>query len=669
MLLKKKDMSATPEKSLQEKMIEKEEAAATKERMAEELIEGKLNPFKNPLAAATAIVALTLSLLHIFYAYNGVIEAWTLRFTHVCLILLMCFLMKPTGRASVKDKPCLGTVWDIVCIVATLAVGIYILSDISGFQTRAGALTKTDVFMGTVFIVLVLVAARRTVGNVMVILCLFFLAHTSFSQYFPGFLNGPPSSLKSIVNWIFASTEGVFSTPVGVMASYIFLFVLFGSLMIHTGAGQLFIDFALVATGRMQGGPAKAAVVSSAIMGTVSGSVAGNVVTTGTFTIPLMKRVGFDPKFAGAVEACASTGGQIMPPVMAATAFIIAETMGVPYIKVVLAAIIPALMYYWSIFKMVDIESYIRDLKPLPADELPDIKKEFKEKGHLIIPLAVLIITIFMGMTAAKSVAIAIALIFIVSSVRPSTRMSITEILAAFEEAAKSAVPITAACAAAGIIIGSLATSGLNVRLTSIITGLAGGSIPLLLIFTMIAAIILGMGMPTAGVYITLAALVIPALVNAGVNLYAAHFFPFFFGVFSSVTPPVCLASFAAAGIAGTDPMKTGIESFKLGFIALAMPFFFVVNPSLLAQASALICIKEGFFAIIAVNCLGHAIKGWWGKQLPAWERVLLVGFVILLLMPYTIFEVAGTVGYLLLWLHHRKDMEARKARGEGSEA
>lgn len=661
-MLFKKNKSSVQEKSLQEKMIEKEEAAASKEHMAEELIEGNLNVFKNPMAAATAVVALVLGLLHIFYAYNGVIEAWTLRFTHVILILLMCFLMKPTGRDSVKDKPCPGTVWDIVCILATLVIAVYILSDISGFQARAGALTEADVYIGALFIFLVLVAARRTVGNVMVILCLFFLAHTAFSPYFPGFLNGPPNSLKSIVNWVFASTEGVFSTPVGVMASYIFLFVIFGSLMIHTGAGQLFIDFALACTGRMQGGPAKAAVVSSAIMGTVSGSAAGNVVTTGTFTIPLMKKVGFDPKFAGAVEACASTGGQIMPPVMAATAFIIAETMGVPYIKVVTAAIIPAAMYYWSIFKMVDIESYIRNLKPMPADELPDIKTEFKEKGHLIIPLAVLIVTIFMGMTAAKCVAIAIALIFIISSLSEKTRMSIPEILTAFEEAAKSAVPITAACAAAGIIIGSLTTSGLNVRLTSIITGMAGGSIALLLLFTMIAAIILGMGMPTAGVYITLAALVIPALVNTGVNLYAAHFFPFFFGVFSSVTPPVCLAAFAAAGIAGTDPMKTGFESFKLGFIALAMPFFFVINPALLAQASVPVCLREGFFALVAVNCLGHAIKNWWGKKLMIWERLVLVGCVILLLFPHLIFEIAGTVGYLLLWMRHRNDMAALKA-------
>lgn len=528
MLFKKDKQAASTgsEKSLQEKMIEKEEAAATKERMAEELIQGKISLFKNPLAVATALVAVVLALLHIFYAYNGVIEAWSLRFAHLTLILLMCFLMKPTGRASVKQKPTIGTVWDLVAIAATLVVAVYIFSDIAGFQNRAGMLNKMDVIMGAIFIVLVLEAARRTVGKVMVILCLFFLAHTAFSHYFPGFLNGPPSSLKSIVNWIFASTEGIFSTPVGVMASYIFLFVLFGSLMIHTGAGELFIDFALVATGKMQGGPAKAAVVSSAIMGTVSGSAAGNVVTTGTFTIPLMKKVGFPPAFAGAVEACASSGGQIMPPVMAATAFIIAETMGVPYIKVVVAAIIPAAMYYWSIFKMVDIESYMQDLKPLKQEDLPDLKAEFKEKGHLIIPLAVLIIVIFMGMSAGKSVAIAIALIFIVSSLRKSTRMSITEIICAFEEAAKSAVPITAACAAAGIIIGSLVTSGLNIRLTSIITNLAGGSVPILLIFTMIAAIILGMGMPTAGVYITLSALVIPALVNAGINLYASHFSP-----------------------------------------------------------------------------------------------------------------------------------------------
>lgn len=240
MLFKKDKQAASTgsEKSLQEKMIEKEEAAATKERMAEELIQGKISLFKNPLAVATALVAVVLTLLHIFYAYNGVIEAWSLRFAHLTLILLMCFLMKPTGRASVKQKPTIGTVWDLVAIAATLVVAVYIFSDIAGFQNRAGMLNKMDVIMGAIFIVLVLEAARRTVGKVMVILCLFFLAHTAFSNYFPGFLNGPPSSLKSIVNWIFASTEGIFSTPVGVMASYIFLFVLFGSLMIHTEIGR-----------------------------------------------------------------------------------------------------------------------------------------------------------------------------------------------------------------------------------------------------------------------------------------------------------------------------------------------------------------------------------------------------------------------------------------------
>lgn len=375
-----------------------------------------------------------------------------------------------------------------------------------------------------------------------------------------------------------------------------------------------------------------------------------------------MKKVGFDPKFAAAVEACASTGGQIMPPVMAATAFIIAETMGVPYIKIVQAAIIPAAMYYWSIYKMVDLESYIRDLKPVNPEDMPDIKAELKSKGHMLIPLVVLIITIFMGMTAGKAVAIAIALIFIVSCFKKSTRMSVPEIFSAFEEAAKSAVPITAACAAAGIIIGCLMTSGLNIRLTSIFTDIAGGNVVILLILTMVAALILGMGMPTAGVYITLAALVIPSLVNAGINMYAAHFFPFFFGVFSNLTPPVCLAAFAAAGLAGTDPMKTGVESFKLGLIALVMPFFFVVNPALLAQASVPACIKEAFFALVAMNCLGHAIKGWWGKKLLLVERLLLVGCVVLLLLPSTVFEIVATAIYVLLWIRHRKDMAAVKA-------
>lgn len=551
---------------------------------------------------------------------------------------------------------------DGALIILTIAISLYVLINYKAYANRGGMLIPLEVVLGGIYIALLLEATRRCVGVSMVVLALFFILQTRFSQYFPSFLKGPPTQFKSIVYWVWSSSEGIFGTPLGVMASYVFLFVLFGALMNRTGAGKVFINLALALAGKKRGGPAKAAVISSAVMGCVSGSAAGNVVTTGTFTIPLMKKVGYTPEFAASVEACASTGGQIMPPVMAATAFIIAEVMGVPYLTVVKAAIVPALLYYFSIFRACDVKAAILNLQPLTSEDIPDIKKELKEGWHLLLVLLFLIVAIVMGYSVAYSCGMSIILLLIVSSCRKSSRMTVRDVLAAFEETVRGAAPITIACAAAGIIIGCLTTSGLSVRLTSIIVRMAGGNIFILLAFTMLCAIVLGMGMPTAGVYVTLASLIIPALVQAGIPLTAAHFFPFFYGVFSNLTPPVCIAAFAAAGIAGSAPMKTGFASMRLGLIAMILPWAFAFNPSLLLEGSLPRILIEIPLALIAVDALVYAMNGWCKRKLPIWSRIAFFACCIMLITPIAPLEAVGAGGYAALMLYYRGFRRNRNA-------
>jgi len=620
-------------------------------------LDGKIGFITSPFSAMLMVIALSMTVMQLYIGFDNVVETYCLRFTHLSLLMVVCFITKPAhGKTRGTGKPwdLLFNVLDGILILLTIAIALYVLLNYKAYANRGGMLTPLEVLLGTLYIVLLLEATRRCVGVSMVILALFFILQTRFSQYFPSFLKGPPTPLKNIVYWVWSSSEGIFGTPLGVMASYVFLFVLFGSLMNHTGAGRVFINLALALAGKKRGGPAKAAVLSSAVMGCVSGSAAGNVVTTGTFTIPLMKKVGYTPVFAASVEACASTGGQIMPPVMAATAFIIAEVMGVPYLTVVKAAVVPALLYYFSIFRACDVKAAILNLQPLSDEDIPNIKAELKEGWHLLLVLLFLIVAIVMGYSVAYSCGMAIILLLVVSSCRKGSRMSVRDLLAAVEETVRGAAPISIACAAAGVIIGCLTTSGLSVRLTSIIVNMAGDNVIILLAFTMLCAIVLGMGMPTAGVYVTLASLVIPALVQAGLPLTAAHFFPFFYGVFSNLTPPVCIAAFAAAGISGSPPMKTGFASMRLGLIAMILPWAFAFNPSLLLEGSITRILVELPLALIAVDALVYAMNGWCGRLLPIWSRALFFACCIMLITPMMPLEAAGAAGYVLLMVWYR---------------
>jgi len=443
--------------------------------------------------------------------------------------------------------------------------------------------------------------------------------------------------------------NGIYGIPLMVMATYIFLFILFGAILMESGAGRFFINLALALTGSRRGGPAKASIVSSALMATVSGSAVANVVTTGTFTIPLMKKIGYRPRFAAAVEACSSSGGQIMPPVMGAAAFIIAEFLSIPYLKVCLAAFFPAILYFFSIFIMVHFEAAKHDLAMLEKEELPNAKEELKRGGHLFISLAVIIGLLVVGYTPMYAAFWAIVSVLALSFMKKETRMSPQRLLSALEDGATKAIPVSIACACAGIIIGSVFVSGLGLKFTNLIVTIAAGRLWMALFLTMVASLILGMGLTTTAVYITVAALVIPALVKMGVEPIAAHLFAFYFGLVSAITPPVALAAFAAAGIANSNPMETGFTSFRLGIAKYILPFVFVYGPGLVFVGSwieilrAIVATTLGLFALTIVT------EGWLYESVPIGIRALMFIPAVLLFLPHVHYNLVGVVVFIVL--------------------
>jgi TRAP transporter 4TM/12TM fusion protein len=624
-----------------------------KQSVLEWLLSQKKGLFRYPLELAVCFLSISLSIYHLFVAYAGSLEAHAFRSTHLAFVMILCFLLRPLGRKNWTDPKNAWFAVDMLCALLTLAVQVYTLWDLEAFIFRRGDLNQLDLWAGTVMLILLLEATRRAVGWAMVIIAGFFLLQTAFSDHFVGIFYGPPSSWFTMIDYLFMRENGIYSIPLMVMATYIFLFILFGAILVRSGAGRFFINVALALTGSKVGGPAKASVVSSCLMASVSGSAVANVVTTGSFTIPLMKRIGYRDYFAGAVEACASSGGQIMPPVMGAAAFVIAEFLNIPYLKVAVAGIFPALIYFFSIFVMVHFEARRRNLPTISAIELPSFKEEVKRGGHLFISIAIIIVLLIIGYTPMFAAFWAIISILVLSFLRPETRMSPVGLLSALEEGARMAVPVSIACAAAGVIIGCVFVSGLGLKFTNLIVSLAGGILPIALILTMIASLILGMGLTTTAVYITLAALVIPALTKMGVVPIAAHLFAFYFGLVSAITPPVALASFAAAGISGSNPMQTGFHSLRLGIAKYILPFVFVYAPGMVFVGSwdkIVLGIIGGFAGIYALTV---TTEGWCISRV-GWPVRILMGLCALLFFaPGLKVAASGLNLNMPYWLTH----------------
>ena len=423
---------------------------------------------------------------------------------------------------------------------------------------------------------LVLDGTRRAVGWAMVFVAGFFMMHALFAHKFFGFFYGPPTNLAKYIDTLFMTSDGIFGIPLYVASTYIVLFIIFGGILIRSGVGRFFVDLAIALTGHRTGGPAKAVVVASGMTGTVYGSAVANVVTTGSFTIPLMKNYGYRAKFAAAVEACASSGGQITPPIMGAAAFIMAEFLEAPYSYVILAAIIPAFLYFTTIYFMVHVEAEKHGIEKIDKSMLPNVFEVLKGGWHMLLSLVVLMGLLIYGYTAMKAGFWAIVSVIILSFLKKkNTRMTVVDFWELLKVGIKSTVPVTIACACAGIIIGSVFVSGLGLKFTQSVIELSGGMLFPLLCLTAISAIILGMGMTTTAVYITVAALIVPSLIQSGIIPVAAHMFAFYFGVVSTITPPVALASFAGAAIAKSPPMSTAVESSKVGIAKYIVPFAF----------------------------------------------------------------------------------------------
>ena len=535
----------------------------------------------------------------------------------------------------------------MVLILLALASGAHIIINYQAIVLRLGIPTTMDIAFGIIMILLILEAARRSSGWVLVIIAGVLLLYTFIGPWVPGILGHKGYSLSRVVSQMYLTTEGIFSTPLGVSASYIFLFIFLTSMLDKIGMGDFLLKIAMAVMGRYSGGPAKTAVIASGLMGTISGSAVANVVGTGTFTIPLMKRNGYLPHFAGAVEACASSGGQLMPPIMGAAAFIIAEFLGIPYISVVIAALIPAFLYYLGVFFGVHFEARRLGLRGLPKNQLPNTWRVLKEGWPYLIPIAVLIYYLgILQYTPIRSGFYAIVTAVVVSSFQKSTRLNWERIKETVLAAAQNTIAVAIACAAAGLVIGSINLTGMGLKLSAFIIGISGGQIWLALILTAVIALIMGMGLPTTAAYIVVGTMAAPALMEMGLQPLAAHLFVFYFAIISAITPPVALAAFAAAGIAKDDPMKIGFTAVKLAAGAFIIPFLFAMDSTLLAQGDFISVAWATLTAAIGMMALAGGAIGYLLKPATVWERLL---FIAGSLMMLAVGLATDLIGFVLI--------------------
>ena len=574
-------------------------------------------------------LSIGLAFYHLFVAVYGTPEGRSFRSVHLSVMMILAVFIYPVFRKSINDKIILpndekgnflrlfGSFYDLLIIISIIFVQLWTTWDVETFMMRYGDKYIGDIIVGSILIFLVLDGTRRAVGWAMVFVAGFFMLHALYAHKFFGFFYGPPTRLAKYIDTLFMTSDGIYGIPLYVASTYIVLFIIFGAILIRSGVGRFFVDLAISLTGHRTGGPAKAAVVASGMTGTVYGSAVANVVTTGSFTIPLMKNYGYRPRFAAAVEACASSGGQITPPIMGAAAFIMAEFLEAPYSYVVLAAIIPAFLYFVTIYFMVHVEAEKHGIEKIDKSMLPNVIDVLKSGWHMLLSLVVLIALLIYGYTAMKAGFWAIISVIFLSFFKSNTRMSVVDLLGAFESGIKSTVPVTIACACAGIIIGSVFVSGLGLKFTQSVIDLSGGMLFPLLCLTAISAIILGMGMTTTAVYITVAALIVPSLIQAGVTPIAAHMFAFYFGVVSTITPPVALASFAGAAIAKSPPMSTAVESSKVGIAKYIVPFAFIYNPALLMEGSYWISLYSLLSVLLAYWSMTLGLEGYLNKNPP----------------------------------------------------
>ena len=597
----------------------------------------------------TVVISVVFVLFQLYATLTGHITAQILRATHLAFIQLLAYLLFPASKKMRKDT----LPWyDVVLALIGASCWMYIVINFDTLVRRSGNNTALDVIIGVVGILILFESCRRIVGLPIMIIAGCFVFYAFVGKYLPGFMHHRGYSLQRVVCHLFYNTEGIMGTPIGACSTFIFLFILFGALLEKTGIGQFFIDVCNAIAGGASGGPAKVAVLSSALLGTVSGSSVSNTVGSGSFTIPMMKRLGYKGEFAGAVEASASTGGQLMPPIMGAAAFLMAESLGMPYITIVKAAIIPAVLYFTGIFITVHLEAKKMNLKGLPKDQLPKFMPLFLGRGYMLLPLLVIIYFLCTGKTAVFAalmgivscliIGFAVSLVDLAKGRRPT--FNVKDMVDVMCAASRNIISVAIACGMAGIIIGIVTLTGLGLKMGAGLVTLAHGQLFLTLIFTMVASIILGMGAPTTANYLITSTITAGAIIQLNVLPLAAHMFAFYFGIIADVTPPVALAALAGAAIAKAKPMRTAVNATKLAIGAFIIPYMFVFNSQMLMiDANALQLIYILITALIGMFGISVALEGYgFGFTSNIIERILFAAGGLLCVIPEGMTDVIG---------------------------
>jgi len=581
------------------------------------------------------VIGAAFTAYHLYVAFVGVPEPLIFRGIHLGFALCLSFLIY-TGFRVTRDAP--PGLMDWTLLAGSLASIGYLFVEYEYVQTRFATvddLRPADWVFGLMLLVLVLEATRRVLGNALSITAMAFIAYA---------LLFTSLDAQMMLDQVYLTMDGIFGIPISVSATYVVLFITFGAFVEKTGTGKLFIDFALALAGGKPGGPAKVAVITSGMFGTISGSAVSNVMTTGVFTIPLMKRIGYRPAFAGAVEAVASTGGQIMPPIMGAAAFVMAEYLGVSYLTVAAYALIPASLFYIAVYAAVHFEARRTGMRGLPKPDLPSARAVLKERGHQFIPLLVIVGVLMSGYSAPYAAMCGILSVFPVAALRKTTRGYVrpSVLLAALVQAARDALTIATACATAGIVIGVILLSGLAIEFTALVVALSQNNLIPALMLTAVAGIILGMGLPTTPAYIIQVALLVPAVVKLGVAVEAAHLFVFYYSCLSVITPPVALAVFAARGISGAGLWNTSLAAVKLGATGYIVPFMFVFGPSLLFVGAWYEILGTAITAVVGVICLAAGLHRFLLRETYWWEQLMLIAAAIVLIKPGLYTDATG---------------------------
>ena len=605
------------------------------------------------------VIAFAMALFHLYAAGVRPLPGVQQRTVHLSFALALIFLMFPfkpksdesqETKISDEDRPL--RIIDVVLLAACAFIGVYVMIEYEALSFRTGMPSLLDSACSLVAILLVLEATRRVIGWSIIIICLCGFAYLGFGTYLPSYLAHTGFTFEQIINFIFFSTEGILGSPLGVSSTVIIVFIIFGAFLMVSGAGPLFIDLGLSLFGKYRGGPAKAAVVSSCMFGMITGSQVANVTAVGVITIPLMKRAGYRPIVAASIEALASTGGMLVPPVMGAVAFIIPEMIGGSYWDVCKAALVPGLLFYVSVYMIVELQAAKYGLKGFAKSDLPRFSGVLLRRGYMILPILVLIYGIvFAGFSTPKAGFWAIITCVLASMFRKETRMGPRKIIAAMQRGAKGALIVAICCASAGIITGAIDMSGMGMRFSDVLIAVAGGNLTVLLVLTMIASLILGLPLPPVTCYLILAVLAAPALIKAGIYPMAAHLFVFFFGALGNISPPVAPTSFAAAGLAETDPVKTTNLTFMYSLPSFLVPYLYIYSNELLLRGAPLAIILTIVSSFVGLSCMAVTFHGYLFRALNWTERILYLLGGFALVYPHWAGDVVGYTLIILLSL------------------